>query len=62
MRRALFAGVALLVLIVAVVLIRTFNFTPEAPSTVELVTHEPDPDVLHAFASLVDAGEIQLQR
>lgn len=46
MRRALFAGVALLVLIVAVVLIRTFNFTPEAPSTVELVTHEPDPDVL----------------
>ncbi|MEO0961724.1 MAG: M20/M25/M40 family metallo-hydrolase, partial [Pseudomonadota bacterium] len=46
MKRVLLGVVALLILLVAVVLIRTFLYTPPALEQRELVTHSPDPDVL----------------
>lgn len=46
MKRVLLGVVAALILLVAVVLIRTFMFTPPALEQRELVTHSPDRDVL----------------
>lgn len=46
MKRVLLGVVAVLILLVAVVLIRTFMYTPPALEQREIVTHNPDRDVL----------------
>ncbi len=46
MKHALVAGIGFIVILAAVVLIRTAGYTPNNPSTVELVTLKPNADVI----------------
>ncbi len=46
MKRVLFGGIGVVVLLAAIVLVRTLNFTPDAPSTAEPVNFDIDRDTV----------------